>query len=176
MKTVCEILSQYPTDKNTTHHYGPVYESLLAPIRKESKVVIELGIDGGGSLRAWRDYFDSATIYGIDIRKECLFCENRIVCIEADETEPANMTRKLLEFVPFCGADLIIDDGSHHRPDQLMALFTLWPFVKAGGIYVIEDLREVAGPMSKMYQVETYDVRVPGGTFDDVLHVYRKKV
>ena len=32
----------------------------------------------GASLRAWRDYFENALIYGADIDKNILFKENRI--------------------------------------------------------------------------------------------------
>eukprot|EP00540_Astrosyne_radiata_P018571 CAMPEP_0116824288 /NCGR_PEP_ID=MMETSP0418-20121206/1312_1 /TAXON_ID=1158023 /ORGANISM="Astrosyne radiata, Strain 13vi08-1A" /LENGTH=168 /DNA_ID=CAMNT_0004452639 /DNA_START=10 /DNA_END=516 /DNA_ORIENTATION=+ len=36
--------------------------------------------------------------------------------------------------------DIILDDGSHVPPHVIFSLFALWPCVKEGGIYIIEDL------------------------------------
>lgn len=174
MKTLCEILAHYPTDKNTYHSYGPVYENILAPIRESTKLVIELGIMNGGSLRAWRDYFPNARVLGIDNRQETLISEDRISCILADEREPGLMTDKLTQAVLPGEADFIVDDGSHDFDHQIMMLFVLWPFLKMGGIYVVEDCNDVNSPLSRMPQVRTYDLRKPGRTHDDILQVYVK--
>lgn len=174
MKTICELFAQYPTDKNTYHSYGPVYEELLAPMRESTEVVIEVGIMAGASLRAWRDYFENATVYGIDNRAETLFSEDRIVCVQADERLPGELQEKVAQIIKPGQADFIVDDGSHDAIDQLMMLFTLWPFLRLGGLYVIEDSNDPAGPLSKTPQVKTYDLRKPGRTHDDIMHVYHK--
>jgi hypothetical protein len=36
--------------------------------------------------------------------------------------------------------DIVIDDGSHLGQDQITSLLTLWPFVKPGGCYIVEDI------------------------------------
>jgi hypothetical protein len=36
--------------------------------------------------------------------------------------------------------DIIVEDGSHASHHQQIALATLFPFVAAGGLYIIEDL------------------------------------
>ena len=37
--------------------------------------------------------------------------------------------------------DVIIDDGSHLNQHQIFTFETLYPFVKDGGVYVIEDVQ-----------------------------------
>ena len=36
--------------------------------------------------------------------------------------------------------DIIIDDGGHSMPQQIISFLTLFPHVKSQGLYVIEDL------------------------------------
>ena len=36
--------------------------------------------------------------------------------------------------------DLIVDDGDHSPPGQERTLLALWPYVRTGGYYVIEDI------------------------------------
>jgi hypothetical protein len=40
--------------------------------------------------------------------------------------------------------DIIIDDGSHRPDHQLISLVTLFPYLAADGIYVIEDINDKA--------------------------------
>jgi hypothetical protein len=44
------------------------------------------------------------------------------------------------------GWDLVIDDGSHVPRHQLISFIALYPFVRPGGIYVIEDRVILLGP------------------------------
>ena len=39
-----------------------------------------------------------------------------------------------------CGYDIIIDDGSHVPKHMLLTFRHLWPYVRPGGMYVIEDI------------------------------------
>jgi hypothetical protein len=52
-------------------HYFEVYERFLAPIRHTRPVVLEIGVQLGGSVEMWRYYFGpAARIFGIDINPE----------------------------------------------------------------------------------------------------------
>lgn len=62
-----EIVNNITTDKNTTHSYLPLYETLLKGKKDTAKKILEIGICRGGSLKLWNDYFTNATVYGIDI-------------------------------------------------------------------------------------------------------------
>lgn len=56
--------------------------------------------------------------------------------LETDASIPAELSRVVLPPV----LDIIIDDGSHRFLDQEATLHTLWPRLRPGGFYVIEDM------------------------------------
>ena len=120
--TLSEILSKYPTDKNTLHSYGPVYDALLAPIRDKAEFVLEIGIAGGASIRAWRDYFSKATIVGLDISPHCMIeNEDRIItCCGAQDDFHAATAFSRSRGIQY---DLIIDDAEHTIEKQVMSLY-----------------------------------------------------
>ena len=150
-----ELFHHYGTDKV---EYATLYYSLLEPRRESVRAVLEVGIGTlipdapsamvgwgakwyrqGGSLRAWRDYFPNASIHGLDVQPDTQFAENRIRTHLCDSTDP-QQSSKFLANVGVEAFDLIIDDGSHLGDDQLATLRNLLPHVRAGGLYVIEDV------------------------------------
>lgn len=53
------------------HHYLPIYERYLSPLRSRPIRMLEIGVSKGGSLQLWRKYFGpEAVIFGIDIDPE----------------------------------------------------------------------------------------------------------
>ena len=62
-----QIVDNTRTDKNTTHSHLPLYESLFKNKKETAQNILEIGIQNGGSIKLWRDYFINATIYGLDI-------------------------------------------------------------------------------------------------------------
>jgi hypothetical protein len=93
----------------------------------------------GGSLRAWRDCCPQARILGLDLQPDTQFAETRIDIAICNSTDAVAVARVLADR-DFCDIDLIIDDGSHAALDQLATLDSTWPFLKPGGLYVIEDV------------------------------------
>ena len=61
------IIDNNRTDKNTTHSYLDLYQKLLSKKQYTAKNILEIGIDKGGSIKLWSDFFINATVYGIDI-------------------------------------------------------------------------------------------------------------
>lgn len=64
----------------------------------------------------------------------------RVHLLNANQSDPAQLervARRLGTLPPF---DVIIDDGSHLHRDQQTALALLFPLVRPGGVYIIEDL------------------------------------
>lgn len=131
-----EIANHHRTDKGEIdHNYTQVYEKYFLPLRYKKVSILELGVACGCSLKMWANYFTDATVVGIDIREECAnLCKSygNIHIIVHDAT-------KLLSDKEF---DIIIDDASHNEVDIYKAFNNLWPKVKKGGYYCIEDYRK----------------------------------
>ena len=135
MKSLVEILEKYPTDKLNSG-YGEFYEELFRPIRHSVESVLEIGIAQGGSLRAWRDYFPEACIYGIDKELEFVrpfYGDPTIVTYCEDAT-------KLASWAVGRYFEIIIDDGSHIANEVIATFVALWPTVISKGYYIIEDV------------------------------------
>ena len=62
-----EIVDNSKTDKNTIHSYLPLYQKLLISKKETAKNVLEVGIDRGGSIKLWSDFFTNVNVYGLDI-------------------------------------------------------------------------------------------------------------
>ncbi len=73
MKTLIEIFEEhdgYAVSKWST--YLDVYQTFFEKYRNTDVVVLEIGINYGGSLEIWRKFFgDKARIIGVDINERC---------------------------------------------------------------------------------------------------------
>jgi hypothetical protein len=120
-------------------HFLALYDRWFAPYRDAAPTMLEIGVFQGGSLELWRSFFgQDATIFGIDINPEC-----------AQRVDPPNQVRIgsqddrafLNSVLAETGdLDIVLDDGSHIGRHQIASFRALWPRVKPGGIYMIEDL------------------------------------
>ncbi len=132
------------TDKFGLHHYTPVYEQLARPLRRRPVRLLELGVGGygralgGESLLMWQAYFRRGRIYGIDIEDKSALSRGRVKVYQCSQTDRARLTALAGEIGPF---DFVIDDASHVSADQIASFGILWPFVKDGGWYVVEDVQ-----------------------------------
>jgi len=138
MKTLLEIFQQ--NNDKPIHkwlHYFDVYERHLLKYRNKPVKVLEIGVQGGGSLQMWKQYFGSnSKILGIDIDESCKFEEDQI-SVEIGSQADENFLRRIAqEYGPF---DIIIDDGSHIQSDVLNSFFFLYSFLNRDGCYIIED-------------------------------------
>jgi 23S rRNA U2552 (ribose-2'-O)-methylase RlmE/FtsJ len=133
---------KHSTDKGIVHHYLLVYEKYLYLLREDIHDVLEVGVDLGRSLRMWRDYFPNASIVGMDINPECKAQDGARIWVAIGDSTKADEVERELGGQMF---DLIVDDGSHIPKDQLMTLCWLWPHLRLGGLYFIEDIDQSPG-------------------------------
>ena len=169
--TLSELFRRHGSDKDhpAGHSYGPVYEKLLAPRRDGVFSVLEVGVLGGASLRAWRDYFPSAFVIGVDVSAPT-FEEWQVSARRADATKAEDLAAALGDR----RFDLIVDDGSHWEHHQLATFELLKPRLKPGGLYVVEDVQCVpTHDKLRALGFEVFDLRAEKSRFDDVLAVYR---
>ena len=139
--TLLDLVLQknYNTDKHHGHDYFRlIYNNLLSPLSKDVKKFVEIGVRDGGSIELWRDYFEGATVYGLDINTNVTLSSNeRIELKKVDQSKKEELAAFGLE----CNdIDVLVEDGSHTMHDQQITLATLFKSIKSGGIYILEDL------------------------------------
>jgi hypothetical protein len=142
---------QFGTDKSSAgHDYLRFYEPYLAPLRDQPVRLLEIGILGGASLAVWEAYFANGTIIGADIDRRTLrFARPRVLIEIIDQSNIEHLTQLAIRHGPF---DVIVEDGSHMWEHQITSLRTLFPFLKNGGFYVVEDLQTNYGLMEAEYR------------------------
>jgi spermidine synthase len=126
--TLNDIGLKHDTDKSTRYHgYLDFYEKNLP---SKPKRILEIGVMHGASLKMWRDYYPDAEVIGVDISEPIVI--NGVTTLKLDAT--TDEVKKLGKF------DIIIDDGSHMTADQQKTFKLLFPKLKKGGVYIMEDI------------------------------------
>lgn len=118
-------------------HYFEVYDRHMSRFRGRECTYLEIGVQRGGSLTLMQEYLGpQAKVFGADIDPACANNPNHQVFI-GDQSD-AGFVHKVIEEIG--GADIIIDDGGHTPDQQLVSFFTLFPRLRDGGVYLVEDL------------------------------------
>lgn len=149
-----DFADRYGSDKGSSkHRYTELYHMLFLPLRDRKIRFLEMGLLIGGpehgsdpdretndlpSVRMWLDYFPNAEIYGLDISDFSWFVHDRFKFLRCDLDERDSIRRKFRDIENF---NVIIDDASHASHHQQNAFLELFPKLKSGGLYIIEDLR-----------------------------------
>jgi len=117
------------------------YDRILAEYQDSPVNILEIGVQNGGSLEAWSQYFKNAqSIVGVDIDQNCqnlVYSDNRIQVIIGDCCQQEinqQITEKAASY------DLIFDDGSHQSADIIKAFLLYFLKLSVDGLYIIEDL------------------------------------
>jgi len=153
--SINEVYEQYcvdangwpTTDKGSFHDYIEAYytKEFANPDRVTS--VLEIGVQNGGSLILWHEWFTNAKIVGIDIMDACLnnYKEAslgrefpRIEIIIGDGYDKA-----VVDTHEDNSYDYIIDDGPHSIESMKLAIKLWMPKVKKKGKLIIEDVQSV---------------------------------
>jgi len=140
MKSLDSIAIETGTDKSSKgHSYCQYYDIIFDPIRFKEINLLEIGIDKGDSLKMWHQYFPHSEIHGIDIREGYEYLhEMGIKTHVVDQSSYGELIMFAEQYRNYF--DIIIDDGSHMSSDMINTFKTLFPYLKSGGYYVIEDL------------------------------------
>ncbi len=118
-------------------HYFPIYDSFFEKIQEQALSLLEIGVGWGGSLYTWAEYFPNSRITGIDSRTKRKEFENQQIKIFiGDQADPDFLKSVNDQRGPF---DVVIDDGGHMMHQQTTSLEALFPLLKDGGYYIIED-------------------------------------
>jgi hypothetical protein len=120
-------------------HYFDIYDRHFSPYRGRKVNIVEFGVSQGGSLQMWRDYFGPrATITGVDVDPRCAKLTDKGVNVVIGDQEDRKFLNDLAGRVG--EIDIVIDDGGHTMGQQIATFEELWPRVRDGGIFLVEDL------------------------------------
>lgn len=123
-------------------HYFDIYDRHFSKFRGKPVNVMEIGIYSGGSLGMWRSYFgDSCNVYGVDIEPACRAYESENIQVLIGDQSDREFWRSSLRSLP--PIDIVIDDGGHLPSQQMITLEEVFPHIKAGGVYLCEDVHGV---------------------------------
>jgi hypothetical protein len=179
------------TDKNTTHSYLELYDTLLTRMRTTATNVLEIGIGdfgpkNGGSLKLWRDYFTNAKIYGLDIigRERVLdelLNDPRIVLYTNTNAYDAGFVDRTFKEHRF---DFMLDDGPHTLESMLKFIELYSGLLTDDGILIIEDVQsmdwvsffEIQTPDHLKKYIKVYDLREIKGRYDDIVFTIDKSL
>ena len=133
----------YGTDKWGVHWYARHYQQHLRSMKYRRIRLLEIGVGGydkpckgGHSLRMWKRYFPFGRIYSIDIYDKSILQERRIRIFQGSQADRGFLEKVTEETGTL---DVIIDDGSHINEHVIETFRMLFPKLKDGGVYVIED-------------------------------------
>jgi cephalosporin hydroxylase len=119
-------------------HYPEIYERHFSRFVGSPVVVFEIGVDRGGSLQLWKNYFGGqATVVGIDINPSCRFDEDQIHVEIGDQADRGFLAQVVDRYG---NPHIVIDDGGHRPADVLASFAFLYPRMNETGVYLIEDL------------------------------------
>ncbi|PIV93394.1 MAG: methyltransferase [Flavobacteriaceae bacterium CG17_big_fil_post_rev_8_21_14_2_50_33_15] len=138
-----KIATIHKTDKFGYHFYTPHYQAHFKKYKFKKNTILEIGVGGyedpcigGNSLRMWKSYFPFSKIYSLDIHDKSFLQENRIKIFKGSQVDfefLETITKEIGDL------DIIIDDGSHINEHVIETFKYLFPKLKKGGIYVVED-------------------------------------
>ena len=128
-----------PTDKGSQYHdYTRAYAAFFAPLKYKAIKFLEIGIGQCGSVKLWEEYFPNAELHFIDFLTDYAYISSRSHYHLANQESADELNRVMCKTGG--NFDVIIDDGGHTPTQQITSFTTLFPHVKSGGLYIIEDL------------------------------------
>lgn len=152
-----ELADRHGSDKGSRkHRYTELYHLLFAPLREREIVLLELGLMIGGpehgapagravgpppSVAMWLDWFPKGRAIGLDVSDFSAFAGPRFDFVRCDLDRPEEIAAAAAEAARLGPPDIVIDDASHASRHQQAAFLALFPVLKPGGLYLIEDLR-----------------------------------
>ena len=156
-KKLTDLMNNYGSDKgnkNNQHNYSDFYSELFFNKRKKIKNFLEIGLGTNdvtmasnmgaqgsplASLKAWREFFENANIYGADIDEKILKNEDRIKTFFVDQTKPQTI-KKMFEKIGVEKFDIILEDGLHEYNANICFFENSINYLSDEGFYIIEDI------------------------------------
>jgi SAM-dependent methyltransferase len=125
------------------HAYTSIYDFLFSNVRHKKIKFGEIGVQYNRSINVFRQYFTQAEIHGFDHMEPFLQAAREQ---KLDNTYyhwlDAFHKDTIVKAMEESGGefDIIIEDSSHHFDTQVNFVELVHPYLKPGGILIIEDI------------------------------------
>lgn len=151
------------TDKVTTHTYQIMYGMFLLPYYHQhpnmKMLEIGLGCDmnygPGASVNLYKKLFPQAELWEAEFKVACVqkHRDGMLAGIHLLTGDQGN-NEVLDGWIEQSGGqfDVVIDDGGHHNCMIWNSFQKLWPTVKSGGLYFIEDIQVAKSKIYMKYE------------------------
>ena len=181
-----QLVDNTRTDKNTTHSYLPLYQKLLISKKESAKNVLEVGINTGGSIKLWSDFFINANVYGIDIiniNNIWNGVKNNEKIILHTSKDAYNEDFFIANFIyKNIKCDFILDDGPHTLESMKKFIKLYSQIMTDDGILIIEDVQSIDWisilknevPEHLKQFIKVYDLRLNKNRYDDIVFTIDK--
>ncbi len=169
MKNLKNILIQLQNSPNYIYTdkgksgYLDIYDEWFEPFQNKSDVkILEIGIKKGGSIILWSEYFEDVVVYGMDndhggqMKFDWQRAPDNVTVFDGNQANRDDLQLMVDNFQEF---DIILDDGGHRMPQQQISFGFLFPYIKSGGLYIIEDL---GTSTSVPYHIIEHEVKSDG--------------
>jgi hypothetical protein len=148
------------SDKFTDHTYQTMYGLFLMPWRTSTKgpklFEIGLGCDmdygPGASVKVWQTILPLVELWEAEYDAACVnksretgTLSDDVYTVTGDQGNATVVDRWVHESGG--NYDIVIDDGGHSNSQIKTSFDGLWPHVKSGGLYFIEDLQVGRHPL-----------------------------
>jgi len=118
--------------------YLPTYEKHFSHLVNKSFLFLEIGVNNGGSLQMWKNYFGPYTkIVGVDINGNCKRFDDGEISVRIGDQSDPNFLQSIID--EFGIPTIVLDDGSHQWSHQIKTFEYLYPKLSTLGIYAVED-------------------------------------
>ena len=186
MTTLKNLVNNWHTDKDTVHSYLDLYNNLLLDKKNTAKNVLEVGIQHGGSIKLWSDFFTNATVHGLDITNGSNIVsdiknnDKIILYTDTDAYNEDNFNRLFLNNgLKF---DFLLDDGPHTLESMIQFINLYSKVMTDDGILIIEDVQDIswietlknAVPEELKQYIFVYDLRTCKDRYDDIVFSINK--
>lgn len=140
------------TDKVTAHMYQIMYGEFLLPYyyKHPTMKMLEIGLGcdmsygPGASTEIWKKLFPLAEKWEAEYDARCVEANRDtsltgLNVLVGDQSDPDTLRKWITDSGG--GFDVVIDDGGHTNCQIWTSFQALWPEVKKGGLYFIEDMQ-----------------------------------
>ena len=119
-------------------HYFDIYERHFERFRGKSPTMIEIGVQGGGSLAMWKEYFGpGCQIVGVDINPQCKAHEAEGIEVFIGSQDDRSVIDAIFDRHP--KVDIVLDDGSHMMKHLIDSFELMYERLQPNGVYMVED-------------------------------------